>query len=133
MDEWYTADLVNGLGNLVARVMKMAETNGVKVLVYEYGYPKPIADAVTTYEFDEAMNHIWSKTSKLDEKITEKEPFKVVKSDPALGQAIIQELVIGLHEVATELQPFMPETSKTIMEAIKANKKPENLFARLES
>ena len=24
MDEWYTANLVNGLGNLVARVMKLA-------------------------------------------------------------------------------------------------------------
>ena len=27
MDEWYTANLVNGLGNLVARVMKLAETH----------------------------------------------------------------------------------------------------------
>jgi methionyl-tRNA synthetase len=27
LDEWYTANLVNGLGNLVARVMKMAETH----------------------------------------------------------------------------------------------------------
>lgn len=27
LDEWYTANSVNGLGNLVARVMKMAETH----------------------------------------------------------------------------------------------------------
>ena len=27
MDEWYTANLVNGLGNLTARIMKMAETH----------------------------------------------------------------------------------------------------------
>lgn len=132
LDEWYNANLANGLGNLVARVMKMSEDNQVVTLHYESSYPQDISNAVDTYEFNEALNSIWSKIQRLDQKITEEEPFKVIKSDPVIGKAIIQELVQGLHEVAILLQPFMPETSEKIQKAVKENKKPDSLFTRIE-
>jgi len=130
LDEWYTAGLVNGLGNLVARIMKLSEDNEVITLPSQESYPEALANALASFEFNEALNYIWSRIQRVDQKVTEDEPFKVIKSDPAVGKAMIQELVNEVRSISVLLEPFMPETAKKIQEAIKENKKPENLFPR---
>jgi methionyl-tRNA synthetase len=132
MDEWYTANLVNGLGNLVARVMKMAETH--------LDGPIEIATSTSinlssldTFNFQGAMDAIWNMVQVQDEKITTTEPFKLVKIDKPAAQEIITALVREVNAIALSLQPFMPETSRIILEAVAQNKKPDNLFARLEN
>lgn len=132
LDELYTSGLVNGLGNLVARVMKMAENNGVVTLPASETYPDAINMAMDRFEINEALNYIWSRIQRVDQKITEEEPFKVIKTDVVVGKAMIQEYVNELRLIAVALNPFMPKTSATILEAITANKKPENLFSRLD-
>ena len=123
MDEWYTANLVNGLGNLASRIMKMAETHGVTVTLPE-----------TTHTSAVLLNleAVWQKIGALDEKIATEEPFKIVKVDEEKGKAIIVELVVSLYEIATALQATMPSTARSILDAITANTKPENLFPRLQ-
>ena len=88
--------------------------------------------AIDAFEFHEAVNHIWSRIQRVDQKITEEEPFKVVKKDLAMGKIMIQFYVQELRKIAVLLEPFMPETAKIIQEAIKTNKKPDNLFKRLD-
>ena len=67
----------------------------------------------------------------LDRRIKETEPFKLVKTDPEKGKAIIAELVVGLRTVARMLNPFMPATSRKIKEMVQANKMPSGpLFPR---
>ncbi len=132
MDEWYTANLVNGLGNLVARVMKLAETH----LEAPVTFPESVDmneyfDAIESFLFNSALDQIWERIQRADERITAEEPFKVVKEDVERGRAIISELVIEVYCVAFMLQSVMPVTSELIMEAVKENKKPENLFPRL--
>jgi len=136
MDEWYTANLVNGLGNLTARVMKMVEDNYVETVItfpVHQSYPQEITSAIDVFEFHEALNHIFSRVQRVDRKITEEEPFKVVKTDLEAAKIMIQFYVQELYHIAISLEPFMPETSEIILKAVKENKKPENLFARLES
>lgn len=132
LDKLYTAGLVNGLGNLVARVMKMSEDNGVVTIPADESYPEAIKTAMDGFEINEALNYIWSRIQRVDQKITEEEPFKVVKTDVVVGKAMIQEYVNELRAVAIALEPFMPKTSATILEALASNKKPENLFSRLD-
>ncbi len=132
MDEWYTANLVNGLGNLTARVMKMAQVHlEAPVEVEGKEWSGDFVQAMESFNFNEAMDMIWALIAELDQLITDTEPFKVVKTDKEVGQKIITDLVHGLYEVAGYLEPFMPETADTIKQAIKENKKPENLFGRL--
>jgi len=131
MDEWYTANLVNGLGNLTARIMKMAETH----LEQSVTVVEKTTFAVTAlqhFEFQTVLDSIWSAIGQMDEYIAENEPFKVVKIDKLQAQTMIAKLVHDLYVVAKALAPFMPHTSKIIISAINENKKPENLFARLE-
>ncbi len=133
LDEWYTAHLANGLGNLVARVMKLAEDNNVPLIRTNISDPATqLIERVTdSFEFNEAMNVIWQKIQTIDRHINEQEPYKVVKTNPAQGKALIQNFVRNVFEVGTLLEPFMPDTSKGILVAIQANKKPGNLFPRL--
>ncbi len=130
LDEWYTANLTNGLGNLVARVMKMSEDNQVVTLISDTKNHS-FAEALTTFQFHDALSHIWQRIQIADNRITNEQPFKVIKRDVVSGKAIIQSLVQDVHAIGLMLKPFMPETSAKILEAVQTNKKPENLFPRL--
>jgi methionyl-tRNA synthetase len=133
LDEWYTAHLTNGLGNLVARVMKLAEEH-IGDIPLEVGAPQLQTQAVESldrFEFNAAMNTIWDFIQSLDQKIHTEEPFKLIKIDREGGKKSIIELRSSLFRIGYWLSPFMPETSERIMAAVKENKKPENLFPRL--
>ncbi len=131
MDEWYTANLVNGLGNLVARVMKMAETH-LDDPVSINSLPPITMQALNELNFQGALDTIWHAVQTQDEKIATTEPFKLVKTDKPAAQEIISDLVREVHGIASYLAPIMPDTSAIILKAVAENKKPENLFSRLE-
>ncbi|MBY0472836.1 methionine--tRNA ligase [Patescibacteria group bacterium] len=130
--EAYNANLANGLGNLVSRVMTLAERHldapvalsPVDSLLREVWAP------LETFKFNHTLDNIWEMIRVLDKRLTEDEPFKVIKVDLEKGKEMISYSVARLYEVAKMLEPFMPDTSKIIVEAIGVNKKPENLFAR---
>lgn len=132
MDEWYTANLVNGLGNLTARIMKMAETHLDGPIELKELPPTTLL-SMDKFNFQSAMDTIWKVVQNLDEIITEREPFKLVKVDKVAAVEIIKSLVWELYAIGNYIEPFMPETAKIIKEAVLANKKPDNLFNRLES
>lgn len=129
LDEYYTANLVNGLGNLTARIMKMCESH-LQPAVFEPLDPTEL-DAPYLLDFQNAMDHIWNKIQELDEIIAETEPFKLIKTDQVLAENILVNLRERLIHIGRLLAPCMPETSVSIREAVKANQKPDNLFTRL--
>lgn len=130
MDEYYTANLVNGIGNLTARIMKMAETH-LESEDFPILDPETL-DVPDMKNFQPAMDHIWALVQVLDEKIAETEPFKLIKTSEAEAKIIIGELRTDLLHIGRLLLPSMPDTSATIRAAVRANKKPDNLFNRLE-
>ncbi len=131
--EAYNANLANGLGNLVSRIMKMAEIN----LNESVERPEPIpfdkiyTEALDNFEFNKATDLIWKKIGELDMRIQETQPFKLIKEDREKAIEIIKKLVQDLYVIARLLNPIMPETSKTIKSLIKENKSPDTpLFLR---
>lgn len=135
LDEWYEAHLVNGLGNLVSRIMKMAETNLSEApSIPEESIPQEFKDLIANYDFNGACDFVWGKIGELDRKIQETEPFKLVKTDPEAGKKIISELAQELYTVGRMLNPLMPETNVLIKGLVKANKTPEKpLFPRKDA
>jgi len=130
--EWYTAHLTNGLGNLVARVMQMASQylDG-PVDLSDRRKPIPVQQQIEKFEFNNAMTAIWSDISIIDELIQKEKPFEVFKMEKEKARLRVTYYVKELSRIAELLQPFMPETSEKIHQAIKENKKPENLFPRV--
>lgn len=136
LDEWYTANLTNGLGNLVARVMKLSEDHISEPVeltdTYDFiGQGHSIL--INDFKFNDAMDVIFQIISHTDEHMNAQEPYKKIKNPETADEArsAIQKLVQELGKIAWELKWAMPSTSEQILSAIRENKKPENLFPRL--
>jgi methionyl-tRNA synthetase len=131
--EAYNADLANGLGNLAARVMQLAQVNLPEPVKVEFmPYPEEFTGALDRFEFSTALEYVWKRIQALDQSINHTAPFKVVKTDPEKGRELIKAMVRELAFIDQMLEPILPQTSGKIIEAIMANKKPENLFPRKE-
>lgn len=128
----YNSGLANGIGNLVSRVMKMAEDNLEKPTDVSniQLYPEYL-EYLDSFDIKKATDLIWKDISALDLIIQTELPFKLVKTDIEKGRKIINDLTFSLYRIAKMIEPMIPETSKKIQELIKANKKPEtSLFVR---
>lgn len=132
--EAYNANLANGLGNLVSRIMKMAEDNLEQpITISEFEDMSKYFTFLDNFEIGKATDYIWSEIGVMDLEIQTKEPFKLVKTDTKAGQKVISNLVARLYSVARMLNPIMPETSTRIKALIKDNKSPKvPLFLRKE-
>ena len=143
--ESYNANLVNGLGNLVSRVMKMSENFGTDYTeeqineviegsyddMFIHGNDSMYHKHTGLYDFSSAMDEIWKEIQGGDEYIQKTEPFKVVKDNKGKAQEDVFAVIHTLIKVAHMLKPMMPETSKKVLQAVRENKKPtEPLFPR---
>jgi methionyl-tRNA synthetase len=129
----YNAHLANGLGNLTSRIMTLSERHcGVFEGLPDTALAAKVDEAVASYDLQKAMQIIWEAIAMLDATIQQEAPFKAVKVDLEVGQAMITRHVQALYAIAESLAAFMPTTSATIIDLIRQNKKPETpLFARL--
>ncbi|MEK7461500.1 MAG: methionine--tRNA ligase [Patescibacteria group bacterium] len=136
LDEWYNSGLANGLGNLVSRILTMAEKYAVSTVdTIESGALLPKSHYIDNFNFNEYMEHIWKLIQAADKEIQEKEPYKKYKTDPHIATKIVSELCTHLYEIALWLGPIMPDTSEKIKNYLYNPKKekPENLFPRLNA
>lgn len=130
--EAYNAHLANGLGNLVSRVMNMAVSYEVdlsddekSIIVWQSN------DDLSDFDLAKKLNNLFIDIENLDKQITEKEPFKKIKINPEEAKKDLHLILKGLFSLVLALEPYMPKTSKTIIDLIKENKKPEKpLFLR---
>jgi len=96
------------------------------------GFDNAYTEALESYNIQQACDVIWKKVGELDERIASEQPFKVIKEDMEVGIKMIQSLVHDLYIIGRMLYPILPEANKIIKESILQNKKPENMFGRLE-
>lgn len=132
----YNADLANGLGNLAARIMTLAEANLTEAVKrpepVPEDFPAVYTSAFDRYDYNAACDYTWKLIGELDKELTSTKPFAVVKEDPEKGKAMIANMVTRLYVIARLLQPIIPTTSNALKAAILENKKPANLFPRKE-
>jgi len=138
LEERYNADLANGLGNLVSRVLtlsekvKPAKSRGQGELAKQIKLTqKNYQKAMEEIRFHEALESIWQLIGVCDEYIEKNKPWQLIKTKPEKFKQIISELLITLKEITSLLEPFMPETSETVLKQLKQNKKTKALFPRL--
>jgi methionyl-tRNA synthetase len=136
----YNGDLANGLGNLVARVGKLAERMGVEIDKKTPGdaskfdirkknatpgvgdkqiFPE-VVKALDGYRFDEALKFIWEeKIRNADREVNEKEPWKLKGSE---FDQVMNKLIAEIKEIAFNLQPFLPGTAEKILDIFEGEK-----------
>jgi len=119
--ELYNADLANGLGNLIARVAKLAEGLTFPQSTFEeINFKKlssntgiPFIQALDRFEFDEALKNIWIDIKKFDQYINEKQPWKLTGDERT---KILIPVINTIRYVGVHLSPFLPETAAKILE-----------------
>jgi len=88
--EAYNANLANGLGNLVSRIVKMYIDYDVSVdldmlkNIWSSNSDsdlKEYKNYFERFEFQKALDFVWTKIGHMDKKITETQPFKLIKTD----------------------------------------------------
>lgn len=129
--ESYNANLANGLGNLVSRILKMANTASLKWKVESGKFDAEFCEYINKYEVQKAGDWVWAKIKQLDEFIAKEEPFKVVKVDAEKGKQQIEFLLQELSSIAWHLQPLLPDTSEKILQALKGEIENPRLFPRV--
>lgn len=113
LNEAYNADLANGLGNLVARVAKLAEKSDYQStgLPDHQIYPE-IKKLLEDFRIDYAINFLWTKIKGLDGEIENAQPWKLAGRDLV---KFISEVAPQISKLAYNLQPFLPETAEKIL------------------
>ncbi|HVZ11615.1 MAG TPA: methionine--tRNA ligase, partial [Patescibacteria group bacterium] len=87
--EVYNADLANGLGNLVARVAKLAEKNGIETKEKIKELEPHLKLLLDEYDFAEALQFIWGIISIVDHEINKSKPWELTGDE---AKKVISEL-----------------------------------------
>jgi len=144
LTEKYNADLANGLGNLVSRVIKLA-SNLPASPEREQGeqpttenqqqrkekLPEEFKQLMGEFRLSLALQFIWKKIALANRYIDETKPWELVKTDQAQFDVVILKLLSDIGDIALSLSPFMPETADKISKALE-NRSVEPLFVRLK-
>ncbi|MCP6718482.1 MAG: methionine--tRNA ligase [Patescibacteria group bacterium] len=151
-EERYDADLAKGLGNLLARVLSLAEKIGLKnesfivEKIKESNFQSKIDKtqqnyhrALKEFKFNDALTSIWELISFCDECIEKEKLWNKSENQ----KTNILYLLYTIGNIANLLKPFLPETSEKILKQIGLKekerewifniKKGESLFPKLNS
>lgn len=137
--EVYTADLANGLGNLVARTAKLLEKANFETAIADYTtYPtnEIILSRWEEIRVDQILVQIWERIALLDKYLDDHKPWTFFNDQtiPLETQnAVWQHLVTEIREIAQLIEPFLPATSKKMKEqfGLTTIQSEEGLFPRL--
>ena len=133
--ERYEADLAKGLGNLVSRVLTLAEKAFPEEVVYEASpefeklfkeIEKEFEVRMEEFKFNEALAVIWKLISHSDEYIDKKKPWEKE------NKAVLKNLLASLFQIAQLLRPFLPDTADKIFAqlGVKPGEKSESSLTR---
>jgi methionyl-tRNA synthetase len=133
MVERHNADLANGLGNLVSRVLAMIESYldgvvpGSTVPDADSDLPDVITEAAKRYddhmiqvELQKAVAAVWSIVDRANGYLVEKEPWKLAKDADRRAEleSVLYASAETLRILAVLIQPIMPAAATRLWEQL---------------
>lgn len=127
--EIYNAHLANGLGNLVARVAKLAEKHRVSQEIGSKNLSSEVQKNLEEFKFNDALSEIWKRITLADQQINESKPWEL---EGEKAKEVLTDLSKQIVAIAIDLQPFLPETSEKILKQFSGEIKSQTpLFPRI--
>lgn len=118
INDAYNNELGNELGNAVQRTVVLAQKN-LNGIVGDIPAPKhdvaPYHKALEDCRFDKALEEVWQQVRGLNQYIDEEKPWELAKTgDEQHLREVLAYQVSCLVEIASLLEPFMPDTAAKI-------------------
>ena len=108
----YQAHLANELGNLASRTAKLCED----LTLHQpppLSFTNTVGEQINSFKLRDAIDHIWDRVAGLNKTLTDIKPWGLAAAEKT---TVMQGIRDGLLQVAFDLQPFMPETARTLLE-----------------
>ena len=116
MKEIYRSDLANELGNLVLRLTKLGEQDNLSFkMANAHNWNKKTIDLFNNFQFNLILEEIWKKIKSLNKQIDHYAPWNKKSSQ---RRNFLLNSFQQLNSIASELQPFLPETADIIKNSI---------------
>lgn len=131
--ELYNNELANELGNLVNRVVSLAQKNNIKLMIKEKKWnasPQNLI-AIKNFKFDEVIKDIWAEIRLANICVEQNKPWELAKTDKDKLAEVLNSLASDLCQIACDLEFFLPATAKKIIHQLKTLKA-EVLFPRVD-
>ena len=114
LKELYNGELANGLGNLVARVARLASDTNLNLPPKKnFKFKKVVSTNLKNFRFDLALIGLWDEIGMLNKRINEEKPWEL---EGAKLKKSITPIAQEIREIAFNLSPFLPETSQKILD-----------------
>lgn len=121
----YNDDLVNGVGNVVARTLTLAQKHIARPDTHpDIKFPETYSAGLEAFDFRAVAQCIRDAIRKIDEHITTTKPFTTIKSNPIQAKKDITIARDHLIHLAHLLTPVIPATAEKIHTAIRTNTPP---------
>lgn len=133
----HTADLANGLGNLLSRTEMMIEKFCGGLIPEKVSPHDALSDVdalIENFKFHDAVKRIWKAVGWANLYIDENKPWALAKAgEQKKIDSVLSEVASQIVEIAKKLSPIMPATSQKILARMTAEKitRGEPLFPRL--
>lgn len=132
LEQRITSDLANDLGNLLHRMVSLADQFGRHAVEPPKIWQQPALDLrdegwntiedykryMDDYEFHLALARLWQFINKVNAYFHEQEPWKVAKKDPHAFQEILSATCHSLRIIALLLWPVMPKKMMELLESL---------------
>ncbi len=131
----YNSDLAGGLGNLVARVVTIADKSEIqpskrvksaKLRAILEKTKKNYKKILEEFKLNESLILIWDLIGSCDRYIEEEKPWQAGPNQ----KEVIGDLMMIINDMAEMLEPFLPETAQKMKKQLKEMKS-EPLFPRI--
>ena len=123
------SDLANGLGNLAQRTLSLIAKNceakvpepgaltdaDKKLLASAHELLSKLRPLFLEQQFHRVLEAIWHVVGDGDRYITEQEPWKLNKTDPARARTVLYVLAETVRRLAILVQPFMPQSIERML------------------